>query len=284
MKPRILITFGDSFTYGIGNLHPDLYKEVWDSVDEERNFLQNPIQKKYELDNSWGIHIANQLNMDYYLNISNPQWSIGTTWKNFLESDPRDTFNDYDVHVIFMAGYTTRMDITKGTIWDSINPSVKLYDQWVQSLVHNNDNVEESLTFYNHSQLREIILQLKDWNWKFTLGFNDLEDEIKFREYIKFTDIIDPSFEGGMFKGPDAQQFHVEYDSHINEDGYKFVANHIIGYLNENHSSWFSSKKTTPKSYGWGLHRLLILGYEIDDDLFKVHRNKRFDLTNTKFI
>ena len=284
MKPRILITFGDSFTHGIGNLHPELYKEKWDSIEEERNFLQNPIQKKYELDNSWGIHVANYLNMDYYLNMSNPQWSIGASWKSFLESDPRKIFSDYDVHVIFMAGYTTRMDITTGKLWDSINPNNDLYDEWIRYLMNGGDDVDESLTFYNHSQLREIILQLRDWKWKFTLGFNDLDDEIKFREYVNFTNIIDPAFEGGMFKGPDSHQFLVEYDSHINEDGYKFVANHIFGYLNENHSSWISNTKRTPKSYGWGLHRLLILGYETDDNLFNTHISEKFDLTSTKFI
>jgi len=87
-KNKLLITIGDSWTYGIGNLHPELFKENM-KREEKNEFKINHIQTEYELNNSWGSWVSDNLGFDEWLNFSKPSRSFESMWKMFLETHPR---------------------------------------------------------------------------------------------------------------------------------------------------------------------------------------------------
>ena len=142
LKKRILITFGDSFTHG-------LQKE-----------------KDKCLEYSFGYELSKSIGMDEYLNFAEPSLGNETIWKEFLVRNPRETFKNHDVYVVFIASYFVRFTIPVNGGYNTLSygsSNENIMKEWI---ISNEDKSVEILEKYNTDTLREILLTFNDWNWK----------------------------------------------------------------------------------------------------------------------
>ena len=285
MKKRILIAIGDSFTAGIGCLHPDLFKQNWKNEQEKIEFNGNYIQMKYEVDNSWGKRLADKLNMDYFLNFGQPALDVGSSWKNFLECIPRYLFKDLDVYVIIICTYSHRLSVPFSNRWETLPLESELYKSFAIYMNNMNEDIENISNFESYSQLREATLQLNDWGWNWMIGFNDIVDEEKFIEkypcYNNPKLLIKSIFEKGMFSGMSADKYLVEYDGHINEQGYEEVAKRMFWHIRDENSHWIGEKTNQLESFGIRIDYDQIMGWHRSNkpahNLFKTHYEQRLE-------
>ena len=253
-KKKLLVTIGDSWTYGIGNLHPELFKENM-TIDERSEFHSNPLQSQYELDNAWGSWVSDNLGFDEWLNFSQPARSFESMWKLFLETNPRDTFVDYDVHIIIMSSYFSRLTLaTSINDWGSFDTSSDIYDVYIKHLVeHGYENdIDEILNNNSARVLKNAMFYLNYLGFKFVFGFNKIDDEIYFRKkYPKLSKndkILKPPFDMGFFHGNNIREdWQVSYDGHLNEDAYKFIGLYISSCIKSMNISWDSAPKKSKK-------------------------------------
>ena len=261
-KNKLLITIGDSWTYGIGNLHPELFKENM-TREEKNEFHSNPIQTEYELNNSWGSWVSDNLGFDEWLNFSKPSRSFESMWKMFLETHPRELFSEYDVHVIIMSSYFSRLCLaTDVKDWGNFDASSKIYEHYISYLVEQNldNDIDDVFNSSASSVLKNAMFHLKDLGFKFLLGFNRLDDEVYFRNrYPKLSTydiVVKPPFQDGFFHGNDIpEEWHVHYDGHINEKAYKMVGFHISDYVKRVHPDWVSPPNKSKKwNYSYNLN------------------------------
>mgnify|MGYP000273962889 CR=1 FL=1 len=254
MKQRLLITIGDSWTYGVGNLHPDLFKENMSGI-EIYDFHSNPLQFEYELNNAWGSWVSNELGFDDWINFATPGSSLESIWRCFLDIHPITTFKDWEVYVIIMNPYFSRISLpVKVGKLGTIGTDTKLYEEWVKYVVNSSsDDINEVVNHNSATILREIIFKLNEFGFKTVLGFNDKNDEDYFRkEYTQISNellILNRPFSDGFFQGYDVpKNWITPYDGHLNKDGYEFVANHIITQIkNAKMLSWISTPRESRK-------------------------------------
>lgn len=253
-KKKLLITIGDSWTHGVGNLHPELFKENM-TIDEINEFHSNPLQSQYELDNAWGSWVSDNLGFDEWLNFSKPARSFESMWKLFLQTNTRDTFIDYDVHVIIMSSYFSRLTLaTSINDWGSFDTSSDIYDSYIRHLVehgHGND-VDDIVNNASASVLKNAMFYLNYLGFKFVFGFNSIYDERYFKKkYPKLSEwdkLLKPPFDMGFFHGNNiSKDWQVTYDGHLNEEGYKFIGLYISNCIKRMNISWISAPKKSKK-------------------------------------
>jgi len=215
MKKRLLITFGDSFTYGL--------------QEEDDKCLEYSV----------GSHLSEWLGFDRYVNFSKPAWGNETVWKEFLNKNPRETFHDWDVYCIFIASYFVRLTLPLDNYYFTLSYNSKelpIMKEWILM----NDNPIKVLEKVNCDVIKEILQTFNDWNWKWLLGFNDINDENVFKNKfnkIRSEKIIPPSFSRGMYHGA-PKKYHCKVTDHLNKDGYHHVAKLIFDYILETNPNW----------------------------------------------
>jgi len=241
-KPKLLITIGDSWTYGVGNLHSELFEECL-KTKNYHEFHTNPIQLKYELENSWGSFLSDKMGFDYFLNFSYPATSFRTLWKLFLRLYPTNTFSEYEVYIILMPTYSNRISLDTLEKHVVVDKDDELYHEYVKFSIKNDFDINSM--FYNQHgyDIIESIDFITKAGWKFLLGFVSKDDERYFIKKYKINDysnvIIPSCFSHGMFQGTDVNEnWKVRYDGHINSDGYMYVANHIYKFIKNTNINW----------------------------------------------
>ena len=215
LKKRILITFGDSFTHG-------LQKE-----------------KDKCLEYSFGYELSKSIGMDEYLNFAEPSLGNETIWKEFLVRNPRETFKNHDVYVVFIASYFVRFTIPVNGGYNTLSygsSNENIMKEWI---ISNEDKSVEILEKYNTDTLREILLTFNDWNWKWILGFNNVVDQDVFLKSFRFAknNIIPPAFKKGIYHGAPIE-YHCNTTHHLNKEGYGYISNHVQDYIKRFHAQW----------------------------------------------
>ena len=223
---RLLITFGDSFTYGL--------------QEEEDKCLEY----------SFGSHLSKYLGFDKYINYAFPSWGNETVWKNFLNLNPRQTFGKYDVYCVFISSYFTRLTVPIDDYYNTLSYNTKdknIMKEWVLE----NKTPIETLNNYSCDTLKEILQTFNDWNWNWVLGFNNIIDQnIFLKKYNKFDKIklIPPTFSKGMYHGS-PKEYHCKVTDHLNKYGYECVANSVFEWVMETHSSWKGNSNPIKTNY-----------------------------------
>ena len=219
MKKKILITFGDSFTYG----------------------LQEDIDLCLEY--SFGNHVAKFLGVDYYINYSTPAWGNESAWKSFLRLNPRISFKDYDVYVIFIASYFVRMTIPFDLNYKTLSYQSN-EEPFMNHWIRTEPNPLLTLEKYNIDVLKEILLTLDDWNWDWMLGFNNENDEHLFtNQYsINKRNLLPKAFKHGMYHGV-PKIYHCHKTGHLTKEGYEAIGNHVINHIQRKKSHWIGNSK-----------------------------------------
>jgi len=258
MKPKLLITLGDSWTEGVGcYINPMPYDTNYKvSFDTCMDIVKSDIDKNLHNyhKSGWPNRVGEKLGFNKVINLGYGGCSNSFSVKLFYELLNNNSFENYDVLVIWMMTDPTRLSFYSHGLLENYHPDPDIDDaigagylKEIKSLT--TDPVLEQ-KFYlqsmeNICKVKDIYLITTSWNESFIY----LHKYYKSNTYL-FSKIfhINPPH-----KELDKEGYKLNYSfcTHPNERGYEWIANKIVEGIKQNHPKWYSETPNENIEWEW---------------------------------
>lgn len=245
MKPKVLITLGDSLTEGIGcidvNTIPDNFNP---NTDFETLFELYHLNTENFKKGCWPTKLKEKLKYDELINLGLGGASTSGNIKQLLAEYPTEHFDDYEVLVIWLLTDPTRISFYINGFIENQNignhrgesPIMEAYI----SKIKDNDPILEQIFYI---KLMEEICGNRNWNLLITYWGpwgEELMKQYKTDKYLSpyYNPIIPPNLYDSK---------NIKYRSpicdHPNELGYEYMSNMIYNRIEEYHPEYITKSE-----------------------------------------
>jgi len=258
MKPKILITLGDSWTEGVGAYNPPIIYDIQKPFTN--NEITNIIEKNFQnnIENfhnkSWCNIVGKKLNFDKVFNLGRISASNSENLKilnDFITTFP---INDYDILVIWLMTEPSRFSFYIDGSLKSYQPSFshanKLAKEYTNEIKKLKLDTLLEQKFYvqmmeSFCKSKEIDLIITSWHETFV----DFYKLYHSKNYLHKTPIyLQPPNDTTE---DNSSHIYYSFCSHPNENGYEWIAKKIIEGIKENHSKWYTKKENEKIETEW---------------------------------
>lgn len=263
MKKRLLITLGCSFTEGVGCYEPSLLNEKGEPLDKKISIHDASLDRFHTM--GWPAQLQKKLGYDYLFNLGRGGSANSENVKRWMEvfSD-RNLSEEYDVLVIWMVTFSTRISFYRNGIISSILSFFKhpmpeyqnLSDSYLKFLGENTTK-DASLEAYFYINVIKNICSLS--NYKFLYVNVNANDGRQVDSFMKGScslnyihRILYPEQNGILHgvTGPSSNERlpdKVAFCGHPNEKGYEIITERLFNLISHEHPHLINP--TPPEKY-----------------------------------
>lgn len=251
MKPRLLLTIGDSLTEGIGAYDESTIPINFNS-HEDIDILFDLYHKNIKNFNkySWPTQLVQKLGYDKLINLGIGGASTSGNVKQLLESYSTERFEDYEVTVIWLLSEPTRISFYIDGFIQNQNIGNHKGESSIMDLylseIKDNDPILEQIFYI---KVMEEICHNRKWNLIITYWGEwgkYLIHNHNSKNYLTpyYQPIIPPDL---------SDPVNVKYKSpvcnHPNKLGYEYMSNLIYDLLKKYHNHLISTPNKGPIEY-----------------------------------
>lgn len=243
----LLITLGDSWTYGVGASEPTIF-DMYDknTTDKDEYWLA---EDKLIETRSWPYLLSKEKNWDL-MNLGKPALSNNGSHMIFLEfiNDNREFIESYNsVKVIFMTSNPDRFTLVDKHTNDYLRLIYRndkaVYDMihWLRLSVYDNIEYIRKSAFYDDDMVSKSVMYLSgidamcknmgfDFYWATAFTKTSVYERSRYSDSLDFNKLINVDYDS-ILSILDIKD--ISTCAHPNENGYKLITEYISKRIND---------------------------------------------------
>jgi hypothetical protein len=266
MKPKLLITVGDSWTEGVGcynNETPHL------NTSFDSNFTKNlretmVFEEKYQKNfhkQGWPNRVGKKLGFDKVINLGFGGASNSSCVKSFYNFLDDNHLDDYDVLVFWLMTEPFRFSFYIGGELQDYLPNTEIKNDFCDEYIKEIKDIEKDpiseQIFY--IKVLESVCELRGFDLILSSWSRTLPALMKLYPSEKYLFKNPINLRPPYIKSKTGEfLIYHSFCKHPNEDGYEWMSNKIVSGIKENHSKWYSDIPNENLEWEWKSYRTLV--------------------------